>query len=208
MVKAYTSIALPLIMLILGACCNENKKASEVVDCIKSRRDIRMYKDNPIPREDMDAIISCGLTAANFMNTQPWELRIVDNKELLDEMSECMLSGFDSVRIRQIKSKPNYRNIFRDAPTVVFIGYKDTGYGEIDCGMLGANMIIAAQSMGYGSCVLGGPVKFLKSERGAAYCQKLGFSPDYQLLYAIGFGVPIHYPDNRPLEPNKYQYID
>ena len=75
MVKAYTSIALPLIMLILGACCNENKKASEVVDCIKSRRDIRMYKDNPIPREDiknwLDTMKKNGVKMMIVSNNKP-----------------------------------------------------------------------------------------------------------------------------------------
>lgn len=207
MVKVCSSLALPLVFL-LGACSEQTDLKTQVTECIKSRRDIRIYHDEPVPRVDMDAIIECGMTASNFMNTQPWEIRVVDNQELLCEMSECMLSDFDSARIVSITSKPTYRNIFRDAPTVVFIGYKDTGYGEVDCGMLGANMILAAQSMGYGSCVLGGPIRFLRSEKGRVYFKKLGFSPDYRLLYAIGFGTPKEQPEQRPIEAGKVKYID
>lgn len=208
MVKVYSSIALSVMTMLLSACDGDSKEGTEVVECIKSRRDVRVYHDTPVPREDMDIIVSCGLHAPNFMNTQPWEIRIVDNAELLTEMSECMLSDYDSARVVQIKSNSNYRNIFRDAPTVVFIGYKDTGYGEVDCGMLGANMITAAQSMGYGSCVLAGPVRFLKGARGAHFYKRLGFSPDFRLLYAIGFGTPVKQPELRPLETNRVKYID
>lgn len=209
MTKTHSSIALPLMIMLFGACSNEKEvTGNETTMYIKSRCDIRTFEETPVPREEMEYIISCGLTAPNYMNTQPWEIRVVDNPDLLAQMSECMLSDFDSIRIRQIKSRPTYRNIFKNAPTVAFIGYKDTGYGEIDCGMLGANMIIAAQSMGYGSCVLGYPVRFLKSERGQEYFKRLSFSPGYKLLYAIAFGTPKAYPEIRPVEENKYMYIE
>ena len=64
--------------------------------------------------------------------------------------------------------------MFNNAPTVAFIAY-DPRYdmSQIDCGLLGANMILTAQSMGIGSCCLGGPVRFMKSPAAAGYCTLL-----------------------------------
>lgn len=37
---------------------------------------------------------------------------------------------------------------------------------QIDCGLLGGNIMIAATSLGLGTCCLGGPIAFLKSDEG------------------------------------------
>ena len=86
---------------------------------------------------------------------------------------------------------PSFKNMFRNAPTVVFIAH-DPSYdmSAIDCGLLGENMILSAWSMGIGSCCLGGPVRFMKSPEAADYLKRLGFSEGYELLYCIGFGYP------------------
>ena len=79
--------------------------------------------------------------------------------------------------------------MFNNAPTVVFIA-NDPAYdmSQIDCGLLGENMILSAWSMGIGSCCLGGPVRFMKSPAAAEYMKQLGFSeghsgPEAQLRW-------------------------
>lgn len=51
--------------------------------------------------------------------------------------------------------------MFNNAPTVVFIA-NDPAYdmSQMDCGLLGENMILSAWSMGIGSCCLGGTCAF------------------------------------------------
>ncbi len=79
-------------------------------------------------------------------------------------------------------TKPDSIN---NAPTVVFIASTGDDFSKLDCGLLGENMILSAWSMGIGSCCLGGPVAFLKSEKGAPFLEKLNFSEGYTLLYSI-----------------------
>ena len=76
------------------------------------------------------------------------------------------------------------------------------------CGLLGANMILTAQSMGIGSCCLGGPVRFMKSPAAAGYLKKLDFSDGYELLYAIAFGYPDEAPAAKPRDTSKVKFID
>ena len=57
----------------------ENKNM--VVETIMNRRSIRKYKDQPVEREKLQLIAECGVNAPNGMNSQPWELRIVDDIE-------------------------------------------------------------------------------------------------------------------------------
>ena len=80
--------------------------------------------------------------------------------------------------------------MFRNASTVVFIA-NDKSYdlSQIDCGLLGENMILSAWSMGIGSCCLGGPTR-------------------YQLLYCIAFGYPDETPSAKPRNAEKIRFID
>lgn len=90
--------------------------------------------------------------------------------------------------------------MFRNASTVVFIA-NDPSYdlSQIDCGLLGENMILSAWSMGIGSCCLGGPTRFMTSTPAAAeYLKKLDIPEGYQLLYCIAFGYPDETPAAKP----------
>ena len=104
---------------------------------------------------------------------------------------------------------PSFKNMFRNAPTVVFIA-NDPSYdcSQIDCGLLGGNMILSAQSMGIGSCCLGGPARFMKQPEAAEYLKKLNFSEGYELLYCIAFGYPDEAPAAKPRNAEKIKFID
>lgn len=128
------------------------------------------------------------------MNKQSWEVRVVDNPEFINGLTEIFKKENPKAAER-----PGFQNMFNNAPTVVFIA-NDPAYdmSQIDCGLLGENMILSAWSMGIGSCCLGGPVRFMKSPAAVEYMKKLGFSEGYELLYAIAFGYPDEMPAAKP----------
>ncbi len=80
---------------------------------------------------------------------------------------------------------PNFKNMFRNAPTIVFIA-NDKSYdlSQIDCGLLGEKHdSLSAWSMGIGSCCLGGPTRFINSTPDAAeYLKRLDIPEGYELL--------------------------
>ena len=72
-----------------------SKKEQIIVENLMTRRSVRAYKDEVVPREIMDVILECGIHAPNGMNKQPWEIRIVDNPEILNGMTDAYLAGMD-----------------------------------------------------------------------------------------------------------------
>lgn len=181
--------------------------SAAVVHTILSRRSVRKYKDAPVRRDQMDMILKCGINAPSGMNAQPWEVRVVDNQQMLKDITEAQMSGMN-VEQRKRMTGNGFRNMFRNAPSVVFVAVPE-GRGELDAGILGENMVLAAWSMGIGSCFLGGPVRFLNSdERGKAFVKKLGFSDGYRLVYAIGFGYPDESPEAKPRDGEKVKYVE
>ena len=179
-------------------------QSEAVVKTIMERRSIRKYKPQPVEREKMQTIVECGVNAPNAMNRQPWEIRVVDNPDFINGVTELY-------KKEQPKAAedPNFKNMFRNAPTVVFIGRDvQSGSAEFDCGLLSENMMLAAQSMGIGSCCLGSPAAFMRSPAAAEYLKQLGFSEGYELLYCIAFGYPDEGPAAKPRDLTKIKFVE
>ena len=189
-----------------GQAAQETPSKSEVViENMMTRRSIRQYQPQAVGRDTMQTILNCGIHAPNGQNKQSWEVRVVDNPEFIDGLTEVFKK-----KNPQMAQDPSFKNMFRNAPTVAFIAH-DTSYdmSQIDCGLLGANMVLSAWSMGVGSCCLGSPVRFMKTDKDAApYLAKLGFSQGYELLYCIAFGYPAETPAAKPRNAEKVKFVD
>lgn len=177
---------------------------NQVVETILARRSVRKYKPQPVEREKMQTFVECGVNAPNAMNRQPWEIRVVDNPDFINGVTELY-------KKEQPKAAedPNFKNMFRNAPTVVFVGRDvQSGSAEFDCGLLSENMMLAAQSMGIGSCCLGSPAAFMRSPAAAEYLKQLGFSEGYELLYCIAFGYPDEAPAAKLRDLTKIKFVE
>ena len=191
------------------ASCAEREAAVEdtdnaVIEAIMNRRSIRMYKDIPVEREKLQLIAECGVYAPNGMNAQRWELRIVDSPELINGISE----SYKEANPEMVERDPNFKNMFRNAPAVIFIAVPE-GDNGLNAGLLGGNICLAAHSLGLGTVCLGGPAVYLfGSEEGLAFIEKLNFSEGYKLLYMIGVGYPDETPEVRERDLTKIQFVD
>lgn len=191
-----------------GAKQVESNDSAAVVRTIMARRSVRKYKPEAVRHDQMDVIITCGLNAPSGMNKQPWAVRVVDNADYLNGITELWLASMEADKAAAQRASDGFRNMFRNAPTVVFIAAPAGGSGNLDCGLLGENMILAAQAMGVGSCCLGGPVAFMRSPAAADYLARLALPEGYTLLYAIGMGYPDEAPEAKPRDASKAAYVE
>ncbi len=209
------------MVTILGAaaiagCCNcEEKKQEEqcaceqeknvVVENIMTRRSIRDYKDEPVDRETMAKVLECGIYAPSAMNMQAWVVRVVDSKEFIDGVTAIAVE-----QNPQLKEQEEFRNIFRNAPTVAFIAIPEESYsGEFDSGLLAENMMLSAWSMGIGSCCLGSVVPVMNSEEAKPYLERLNLPEGYKLMIAIAFGYPAQdIPEAPARDASKAYYVE
>ena len=181
--------------------CNEK---NQVVETIMSRRSIRKYKPQPVGRDTMKVILDCGINAPNAMNKQAWEVRVVDNAEFINGVTELFKKENP-----QAAADPDFKNMFRNAPTVVFVARdKNFDSSPVDCGLLGENIMLSAWSMGIGSCCLGSAARFLNSDVASEYLKQLGFSEGYELLFCIALGYPDESPAAKPRIADKVKFVD
>lgn len=194
------------LCLVMGACCNqpvtENEEMNKVIENIMTRRSIRNYKQIPVGRDTLDKIMECGINAPNGQNKQSWEVRVIDNPSLLNEMSEAMAASHEGLDFA--------KGCFRGAPVMVFIA-RDPSYdfSAYDCGLLAQNIMLSAWSLGVGSVCLGSPVRFLTdNEICKPYVDKLGFSEGYEFCLCVGLGYALESPDAKPRDKSKVKYVE
>lgn len=68
----------------------------EAIDCIKTRKSIRKFKPEPVPKEVLEEIIETARWSPSYKNSQPWEVTVVsgDKKEALSKrLLELLGSG-------------------------------------------------------------------------------------------------------------------
>lgn len=200
---------------ITGCCCNElsNKeceaqecsKEQTVIENIMTRRSVRDYKDEPVCREQMAKILECGIYAPSAMNSQSWEVRVVDAPDFIEGVT-----AIAKEQMPQLGEQPGFRNFFRNARTVAFIAVPDESYsGEFDSGLLAQNMMLSAWSMGIGSCCLGSVVPVMNSEAAKPYLERLNLPEGYHLQVAIAFGYPVGETPKAPeRDYSKAYYIE
>ena len=207
-------LLLGIAAALLLTACNENREQREaattdtarvVTDLMMSRRSIRAYKDSTISRETLKAILKCGINAPNGMNRQSYEIRVIDSPTLIDSITKAVVK--DNPKIAE---RAGFKNIFVNAPCVVCIAY-DTQYdmAQIDCGLLGENILLAAWAKGIGSCCLGSSARWiLNSPSAKPYLDRMAFSKGYELLYCIALGYPDETPDARPRRDDMIKFVD
>lgn len=175
-----------------------------VIETIMARRSIRQYEAKPVDRALLEELVRCGINAPNGMNRQPWAVRVVDNADYIDGITAIYKAAQP-----QVAADTTFKNMFRNAPAVIFIASPTDGSGQVDCGLLGGNIILAAESMGLGTCCLGGPIRFMTTHPEAApYVERLDLPEGYGLLYAIGVGYPAEAPAAKPRDAGKVKFID
>lgn len=192
-----------LAAMMLPASAETPVDTNPVIETIMARRSVRRYKEQPVEREKLDLVARCGVNAPSAINKQPWAVRIVDDASFIDGVTREY-----AAKNPQQAADPAFKNMFRNAPAVIFIA-TPAGEGLVDAGLLGENIILAAQSLGLGTCCLGAPTRFIKTDPAAApYLSRLDIPEGYELQYAIAIGYPDEAPDAKPRDYSKIKFID
>jgi nitroreductase len=159
-----------------------------VTETILNRTSVRSYKSDQIDEKTLFFLSKCGICAPNGWNHQPWDIVHVQDKTFLDELNFAITADSDG-------------SVFYHAPTVVFIsGDESDEFHATDCPLAAENIIIAAASLGIGSCIIAYLSNFLNSQAGQTYKEKLGIAKNYKVCVAIALGyadVPNRTPTPR-----------
>lgn len=152
----------------------------ETWDAIRSRRNVRVYTDDPIPAADLERILEAGRIAPSSGNRQPWDFVVCTDRNTLQRLTKVWRGA---------------GHIAGSAATIVVVGpVADDAATQAsirhDLAQATMAMMIAAADVGIGS----GHAAVRDQELAR---EILGFPADRYADLMIGLG----YPADRPLRP-------
>ncbi|MDD5969549.1 diguanylate cyclase [Anaerostipes sp. 992a] len=166
-----------------------------IINNMITRRSIRKYKSDMIPKETLDTILKAGTYAATGMGKQSPIIIAVTNKELRDKLSAM------NAKIMGTDSDPFY-----GAPVVLIVlANKERPTYTYDGSLVMGNLMNAAHACGIGSCWIHRAKEEFESEEGKELLKSLGIEGDYE---GIGHCV-LGYIDGEEPEaaPRKDSYV-
>ena len=114
------------------------------LETILTRRSIRNYTDRSINKDEYIQLIKAAVSAPSAGNQQPWQLVIIQDKNILEKVLEF---------------HPNAKMLIEAQGAILICGdlskEKYKGFWVQDCAAAAQNLLLAAHSMGLGACWLG-----------------------------------------------------
>ena len=175
---------------------------NEVIDLLINRRSIRKYETGQISDEELNLIIEAGRHAPSGGNNQSSHFIVIQNKEILDQLKTLVENQFANMEVSEedyinlkfsiTQSKKGEYDFTYGAPTLV-IAANDRTYGNAmaDCAVALENMMIAAFSLGVGSCWVN-QLRWLSGNKTVVgFLKNLGLKDEEIICGALVLGYPV-----------------
>ncbi len=192
---------------------------SALLQTITSRRSIRRYTPEPVPRELIEAVLTAATWAASAHNRQPWRFCVVEEpgcKQVLaqamgDRLRRDRTADGDSLDAIEADVRRSQSRI-TSAPVLIILclsmadmdSYPDARRNEKEllmavqsAAMAGQNLLLAAHDLGLGACWMCAPLFCPDVVR-----QALNLPDDWQpqALIALGYPAETREKTRHPLE--------
>lgn len=123
-----------------------------VIDCLMNHRSIRKFKPDPVPEETIETILRAGIRAATAGSIQPYAFIVIDDPEVLKEISYipgplAIVAVVDQYRVKRYY-EANGAPFYNNQAINLFISYWDATIAL-------QNVVVAAESLGLGTVYIG-----------------------------------------------------
>lgn len=152
----------------------------EFLELIKSRRSIRSYKPDAVPKDLLDAVLEAGTYAPSAMGKQSATIVAVTDKTVRDELMRL------NAEVMGTQEDPYY-----GAPVIVVVladGTMPTFIEDGSCVL--ENLMLAAHALGLGSVWVNRERQMFDSERGKQLLQEWNLPTTLRGVGAIALGYP------------------
>lgn len=173
---------------------------NEVIQNIISRRSIRKYKGDVVPKEIIEEIVKAGMYAPTGMNSQSPIILAITNKEVRDRLSKLNAKFMNNTEI----------DPFYGAPVVLVVLVDKNKVTPIyDGSLVMGNLMNAAHSLGIGSCWIHRAKEVFDTEAGKELLKSFGIEGDYEGIGNCILGyADCENPIPAPRKDNYVYYID
>ena len=171
----------------------------EAIENLLTRKSIKSYKPDPVPKALIEKVIEAGLEAPSGLNKQSPIILAVTDRQVRDELSK-LNAGKD----------PFFRaDPFYGAPVVlVVLADKSVPTYLYDGSLVMENLLLAAHALGLGACWIHRAKETFEMPEGKALLQKLGIQGEYEGVGNCIVGYPEgEIPAVKPRRGNRVYYV-
>lgn len=147
---------------------------NDAIETLRTRRSIRTYTAEPVPRGVIEEIIDCARLAPTAMNDQPWDFLVLTAKDDLQRIPPML----------------GHAEFIANASFAVLVLARESTCAVEDCAAATENLLIAAAAHGIGSCWVAGS----NQAYSPAVARAFGAPEDRQLTAIVSFGYPAEHP--------------
>lgn len=174
---------------------------NELMKTILHRRAIRRFADRQIEEEALEQILQAGLYAPSAGGRQGPIMAVCQDKQVNERLGRikranarprmATATSYVSREQPSIADDPNIKNAFYDAPTVITLfGPRNFLFAAEDCAVAAENMMLAADSLGVGSCYIGQGWTAFADPYGQEILKQWGIRNDYYAVMQLLLGYP------------------
>ena len=198
----------------------------DVLEAIYTRKSIRKFKDELVPKEDILKMLEAATQAPSPKHQQNWNFVVLTNREIINKMAEIVTKSHERLgeiakteKDRKIHmSVIKYYTCFKNAPVVIMVYGSE--YKMVEYKILKENnaskdildMLVSPQSaaQGIGAAVENFLLAATQMGYGTCYMtgpthakveieELIGFDkPGFELMSMIALGVPQEDTPNKP----------
>lgn len=191
-----------------------NEAKNEVIKNIISRRAIRRFDTKQLTENDLQQILLAGLYAPSAGGRQGVIFTVCQDKTVNEKLGKikransspkmATVAAFVSKEQPSIADDPTLINAFYDAPTVITLfAPKNFLFSTEDCAVAAENMMLAAASMGVGSCYIGQGWTAFADPYGQEILHKWDIRSDYYAVMQLLLGYPKESDNHSSPKPRK-----
>lgn len=172
---------------------------NEVMNAILTRRSIRKFTEEPIPKEILKDIAEAAIHAPSGMGKQTWQFTIVTNHDVISRLtavigSELNRDGYD---------------MYKPTALVITSNLRDGAWSKEDNACALENIFLAAHSHGVGSVWINQMQKICDRPSIRAILDEVGVPAEHDVFGMAALGYPANDAPVRPMERiGKVVYVE
>ena len=171
---------------------------SEVLEKMQTRRSIRRYKSDMLPKDVIEKIAEAGTFAASGMNLQTPVIVAVTNKEIRDKMAKA------NAKVMGSENDPFY-----GAPVVLVVLAEKKGTYVYDGSLVMGNLMLAAHELGIGSCWIHRAKEVFEQDEWKQWLKSLGLEGEYEGIGNCVLGyAEAEYPGVLPRKEKRVHFVE
>lgn len=116
---------------------------NEIIQNMLDRHSCRAFTAQPIEQEKIDDMITAAVWAPSGMNCQTWHFIVITDPEKIQQLAAA---------VRKAGNRPEGYNFYAPAAFFIVSGERDNRNAMLDGAAALENVLLAATSLGLGSC--------------------------------------------------------